>query len=337
MRKINFLKIVLGVATAMLVNVSVFGQNPPAPYGVYDANLTAPTNIDYVTLKTGGTTMGYYALPDPVYHPNYPATGVLTDDFTWDWTVVSDPGSAPTITPGALDLSNYATILYPVIGHYSLTVAETAPAAMGGCVDATPTELEVEVIAAPTGTASINPGVLWTAITPNEAYQICSAQLAQTVTVAFNEAVPNLLASYAFQVTETKEVLDGLGNVLSTPQAETVVQDFPAAGKLKTGTVGTLPSAAFNAATPAFTFTFLTDALAVLQNAGVDARTRYTYRVTRTGDAAQNGFYSNISQKSDFIAGAIEYYNFTNQTVSFIVNPAPVTGPIYYVPNTFNY
>jgi len=331
------LRTVLSVAAAMLITMGVFGQNPPAPYAVYDANTTAPTNVDYVTIKTGGTTMGYYALPDPVYHPNYVATGALTANFTWGWVTVAHPGTAPTITPGAGVLANYATILYPVVGHYSITVAETAPAALGGCTDATPTELEVEVIAAPTGTASINPGGLWQAVTPNAAYQICSNQAAQTVTVAFNEAVPNNLASFAFQITETKELLDGTGAVIATPQAETVVQDFPTAAKLKTGTVGALPSAAFNAATPNFTFTFLTDALDVMQNAGVDARTRYTYRVTRTGDATQNGFYSNISQKSDFIAGTLEYYNFTNQTVSFIVNPAPVTGPIYYVPNNFNY
>jgi hypothetical protein len=337
MRKMKVLRTVLSIATAMLLTVSVFGQNPPAPYGVFDASTTAPTNVDYVTLKGGGTTMGYYALPDPVYHPNYVATGALTANFTWNWVTVADPGTSPTITPGAGVLANYATILYPVVGHYSITVAETAPAAMGGCTDATPTELEVEVIAAPTGTSSINPGGLWQVITPNIAYQICSNQAAQTVTVAFNEAVPNVLASFAFQVTETKESLDGTGAVIATPQAETVVQDFPLGSKLKGTNLGGLPSAAFGTVTPNFTFSYLTDALDILQNAGVDARTRYTYRVTRTGDVAQNGFVSNISHKSDFIAGPVQYYNFTNQTVSFIVNPAPSTGPIYYVPNTFNY
>jgi hypothetical protein len=127
------------------------------------------------------------------------------------------------------------------VGHYSITVAETAPAAMGGCTDATPTELEVEVIAAPTGTSSINPGGLWQVITPNIAYQICSNQAAQTVTVAFNEAVPDVLASFAFQVTETKELLDGTGAVIATPQAETVVQDCRSV-QIKGTNLGGLPS-----------------------------------------------------------------------------------------------
>jgi hypothetical protein len=333
MRKINFLKTVLGVATAMLMTVGVFGQNPAAPYALYDANKTTPVNIDYVTLKTGGTTMGYYALPDPVYHPNYVTTNALTALFTWAWSV--NNGGAITY-PVATFTANYAQITYPAAGNFVVTVAEQAPAAFGGCAGST-TTMNVTVIDPPTGTSSINPGALWQAITPNVAYQICSNQAAQTVTVAFNEVLPNTLASYAFQITETKELLDGTGAVIATAQAETVIQDFPLASKLKGTNLGSLPSAAFNAATPAFTFTYLTDALVVLQNAGVDARTRYSYKVTRTGDAAQNGFVSNISQKSDFIAGTVQYYDFTNQTVSFIINPAPVTGPIYYVPNNYNY
>lgn len=333
----NFLKTALGVATAMLLTVGVFGQNPPTPYALYDASTTAPTNIDYVTLKTGGTTMGYYALPDPVYHPNYVTTGALTANFQWNWTV--NNGGSVTY-PVATFTANYGQITYPAAGNYVVNVVEQASAAFGGCTGST-TTMNVTVVAPPTGTASINPGGTWQAITPNVSYQICASQAAQTVTVAFNEAVPDALASYAFQVTETKELLNGAGAVVATPQAETVVQNFPINGKLKGTNLGGLPSAAFVTASPAFTFTFLTDALDVLQNAGVNTRTRYTYRVRRPGAAvsADNDFLSNISHKSDFLAGAGNevYYAFTNYEVSFIVNPAPVTGPIYYVPNNYNY
>jgi hypothetical protein len=332
MKKSNFFKTVLGVAAAMLISSASFGQ-VPVPYGVFNADpangVTHDQNTDYVTFKTGGTTMGYFALPDPVYSPNYLATGALGGG-TWTWTV---PGGVSIVTP-ATD-TNYVELQYSAAGTYDITVVENAPAAMGGCAGST-TYLHTIVVAAPTGTASINPGATWTAVTPNQVYQICNTQAAQTVTVAFNEAVPNALASYAFQVTETKELLDGTGAVIATPQVETVIQDFPTAAKLKTGTVGTLPAAAFSAVTPNFTYTFETDALAVLLNGATAARTRYTYRVTRTGAAASNGFFSNISQKSDFL-GALSYYNFANQTVSFIVNPAPVTGPIYYIPNALNY
>lgn len=336
MKKSNFFKTVLGVAAAMLISSGVFGQTYPAtPYGVFNADpangATHDANTDYVTFKTGGTTMGYYALPDPVYSPNYLTTGALGGG-TWAWTLPG--GVTKSLTPAVPD-ANYVELIYAAAGTYDVTVVESAPGGMGGCPGST-TYLHVTVVAAPTGTASINPGATWTEVTPNQVYQICNTQVAQTVTVAFNEAVPNTLASYAFQVTETKEILNAIGGVDATPQAETVIQNFPAAAKLKTGNVGTLPAAIFNTATPNFTYTFETDALAVMLNAGVASRTRYTYKVTRTGDAAQNGLFSNISQKSDFL-GALQYYNFTNQIVSFIVNPAPVTGPIYYIPNAFNY
>lgn len=339
MRKINFLKGVLGVALAMLMTVGAFGQVADGDYELYDASVTAPTNVDYVTLRTAGsTTLGYYAQPDPIYHPNYNsgAGWLLTADFVWNWTIPTNPGTGAAVSGGGTP-ANYVEITYSATGNYTVNVAEEAPAAMGGCVDATPTVMNVTVINPPTGTISVNPAATWQEITANAAYQICSSQSAETVTVGFNEAVPDALASYSFQITETIELLNGAGTVIATPQAETVVQDFPLASKLKGTNLGALPSAAFTPATPAFTYTFLTDALDVRQNAGTDARTRYTYRVTRSGDATQNGFVSNISHKSDYIAGAVSYYNFTNQTVSFTVNPAPSTGPIFYIPNDFNY
>ena len=209
MKKSNFFKTVLGVAAAMLISTSAFAQPYPAsPYGVFNADPANGAlhnqNTDYVTFKTGGTTMGYFALPDPVYNPNYSATGALGSG-SWTWTV---PVGVNIATP-ATD-TNYVELQYTAAGTYDMTVVENAPAAMGGCAGST-TYLHTIVIAAPTGTASINPGALWTAVTPNQVYQICNTQAAQTVTVAFNEAVPNALASYAFQVTETKELLNGLG------------------------------------------------------------------------------------------------------------------------------
>lgn len=342
MRKINVLRAVLSVAAAMLLTFTAFGQVPEADYSVFNTDVangaTHVDSTDYVTRKAGGTVMGYFAVPDPVYHPNYNAGGnwQITNGFIWNWT--SAPATVTFNPVAPVTDTNYVEIQYPdVAATYAITVAEQTPAAFGGCVDATPTYLRVSVIDPPAGTASINPGATWQTITANSAYQICNAQAAQTVTVAFNEAVPNHLAAYAFQITETIEVLSGTGTVLSTTQAETVIQDFPLNSKLKAGNIGGLPSAAFVRATPAFTYTFLTDALALVTYSGNPSRTRYTYRVTRTGDVAQNGLVSNISQKSDYISGTVNYYNFTNQTVSFIVNPAPATGPIYYVPNNFNY
>src|SRR5512133_676186 len=133
MRKMNFLKAVLGVAFAMLLSVGVQAQVPNADYEQYDADRTNPTNVDYVTLRTGDSTvMGYFALPDPVYHPNYNAAGTwaLTANFVWNWTVT--PAMA-VAKPGA---ANYAQITFTALGDYDITVAEQAAPAMGSCADA---------------------------------------------------------------------------------------------------------------------------------------------------------------------------------------------------------
>lgn len=341
MKKSTLLKVAL-VSTAMFLFSGAFAQVADSDYAEYDANTTAPTNIDYVTLHTGGTTMGYYALPDAVYHPNYDAAGswALTSGFVWDWTVPTDPGTAATVTyPVATKPANYVEITYPTAGNYIVNVAEHAPASFGGCVDATPTIMNVTVIDAPTATMSIAPAG-WQEITANAAYQICSDQAAQTVTVAFAESAPNVLAGYSFAVAYKVETIDGSDVVTSTPTAWIIGDDFASSSMLKTGNAGTLPSAAFATTTPNFTYTFNTPALTIQSDGTNNSRTKYTYKLVRTGtlaagvDAATNDFRSAISEKSDYL-GSANYYSFTNSEIYFIVNPAPSTGPVYYIPNNF--
>lgn len=327
-------KLMAAFAVATLFAAGTFGQGiPNADYSLYNPAAAAPANIDYVTV---GAEMGYYADPDPLYHPNYAATSALTADFTWDWQFPVNPGTGASITGGGTP-ANYVEITYAATGVYQVSVAETAPAAFGGCADATPRLMDVTVVAVPTGTMSVAPGGAWQAINANRDYQICSDQVAQTVSIAFVENVPNALASYSFQITETIENLNGAGAVTATPQAEAVIQNFALNNKVRTGNVGGLTAAAFNAATPNFTFTFSSDALTV-QNA---ARTRYTYAVTRAGDALPSvnaDFVSNITHKSNYLGAFASYNNnFTVASVSFIINPAPVTGPIYHISNTFRY
>lgn len=315
MKKIDFLRIVLSVAAAMLLSVSVFGQNPPAPYAQYDANLTAPTNVEYVTLKTGGTTMGYYALPDPVYHPNYVASGTLTAGFVWNWTNPSNPGSAATFNkPGA---ANYVEITYPVAGNYVINVAEESPAAYGGCADATPTVMNVTVINPPSAgftTADITSG-------------LCGNQPAQAINMAITEAVPAALASYAFRISLVQDNINASG-VRTALIDSSNVYDFTLAAK---GQVGV--TAGFTGSNPNYDFDFNSVALNVQNN----LRTRYTYHLITAASVTGNGIVSAISHKSDYLSGGANGYAFTDTQVVFIVNPAPATGPIYYVPNNYRF
>lgn len=346
MRKINFLKTVLCVATAMLVT-SAFGQVQNPTYVAYDSTAAAPNDSDYVTV---GKTIGYYAKPDPILHPNYVnPTWTLTAGFTWLWT---NPihASAAAVAPSSTT-NNYATYAFATEGAYAIQAQEVASAAFGGC-PGSKSRIWIHAVPTPTGTLSTTPDVAdWTIVTPNVEYTKCSTTTSvetETVTVSFFEKVPFDVASYAFEVTEEIDLLDGLGNVVVNG-AETVIENFDLASKVKNGDVTgddatSLPSAAFAQVTPHnFAYTFATDALAVQQNAGNSYRTRYIYRVRRAVAAGattvetNNDFISNISHKSDFISGTPVYYAFTNNVVTYTVNPAPVTGPIYHISNSLRY
>jgi hypothetical protein len=321
MKKSNFFKTVLGVAAAMLISSGMYAQVANADYTQYDANRTAPTNIDYVTLRTGGsTTMGYYALPDPVYHPNYTALGTwaLTAGFTWAWTL---PGGVTNVTPVGQP-ANYVELRFAGAGNYAVTVAETSPAAFGGCIDATPTLMNVTVVAPPVAT-----------IVTADPAQACGDQVAMAVGMSFTEAVPSTFAGYAFAVSELVENIDASNAVIGAALVNNpAFVDYPMSGKLKA-------PALIGGASP-YTFSFNTSALTV-QNG---QRTRYTYTALKATDApaaAAAGVISAISQKSDYVAqaGGADYltYAFTDASIVVIVNPAPATGPIYYIPNNFAY
>jgi hypothetical protein len=221
--------------------------------------------------------------------------------------------------PGA---ANYAEIVFTAAGNYVVRVAEQAPAAMGSCADASPTVMNVTVIAPPSAN-----------ITTADPLQACSNQPAATVTVQFTENVPSALAGYSFAVHQTVENITAAGVVIGTALVDVDTIDFPTTGKLK--------GASLTGAASPYSWTFNTAALTVRGG----QRTRYTYTLVKASDApaaAANGLISAISQKSDYIAeaGGADYLTYAfgaKPTYVAIVNPAPATGPIYYVPNDFNY
>jgi len=316
----------VGTLAILMFTFGVMAQNPPSPYVRYDSNVTAPDTTDYVTFKTGGTTMGYYALPDSVYHPTYVGSGTLTLGFIWNWTNPTHPGTAATFNkPGA---ANYVEITYPVAGAYVINVAEQAPAGFGSCADPSPTVMNVSVIAPPTFTISA-PALGAT----------CGDQAAQAISVAIVENVPANWAAYAFQVTEEIDEID-INDAVINNGTETVIHNYTTASKLKT----------LGGTSPNFTWSFNTAPLTV--NNG--HRTRYVYRFKKAADApgaAAHGVISAITQKSDYILPGIanlNTYPFASGNaqvvinsgvaeITYIVNPVPSTGPIYHIPNQYAY
>lgn len=322
------------VVTALFMFSGVFAQVADSDYSEYDANKTAPTNIDYVTLKTGGTTMGYYAEPDNIYHPNYNALNswALTTGFTWNWTIPTNPGSGASVTyPVTSKPANYVEIKYTATGNYVVNVQEVASAAFGGCTGST-TVMNVTVIDPPT--AAISGGQAnntWGVTTAGHEYYICGDASAEDLTITITETgVPASLASYAYSVQKRVVNIDASGT--EDGATEVITANFvnhTIASKYKTSTAD------------GGSETVSTGAMPVVSS----KRTKYEFTLKKPADAdvtAAEGIVSAISHKSDYLSiaagGIVSTYPFTGTvTVVYIVNPAPSTGPIYHIANTYAY
>ena len=283
--------------------------------GTYAQILTDYQDLAETSYQTAGTTFRLYAYPDPVYSPTYnPATNTNIDaNALWTWTYAGLTGAPLS---GAASNQNYVEFTNPVVGSYSISVVESNSA--GGCADASAETQDVEVIAAPTA-----------AITTADPAQACGDQVAMAVAMTFTEAVPVAIAGYAFAVNELVENIDPSDAVLATLVDDDSFIDFPTTGKLNNGNGLT------GAASP-FGYTFNTSALTVQNN----LRTRYTYTLIKASDApgaSADGVISAISQKSDYLAAAINTYAYGDSQIVIVVNPTPATGPIYHIPNNWAY
>lgn len=286
-----------------------------AANGLFAQILTDYTNVAETSYQTAGQTFRLYVMPDLVYSPAYvPATNAgLGANARWTWTYAGLTGAPLT---GVAAAQNYVEFTNPAVGAYTITVAESNT--LAGCIDVTPSSQDVAVVAAPTAV-----------ITTADPAQACGNQAAATVAMTFTEAVPAAIAGYAFTVHQTIENIDPSDVVLAT-LVNTDTLDHPTTAKLNTGNGLT------GAASP-YGWTFQTRALTVWNG----LRTRYTYTLIKASDApgaAADGVISAISEKSDYLNAAVTTYPFGAKTTFVaIVNPAPNTGPIYHIPNSYAY
>ncbi|NBC82055.1 MAG: hypothetical protein GVY19_01610 [Bacteroidetes bacterium] len=142
------LNIVLSILALFFLSVSAFAQ----PGGFYEhgsnsGGVDANENIDSVTV---GASMRYVVAPDPTANPSYDfstMSGTLESTFTW--TVDAALGTIA----GAPDTDNDVTVdmeSAPATGQISVQEVSSA-----GCASGDVTNIDVEIIAAPT--AAITP------------------------------------------------------------------------------------------------------------------------------------------------------------------------------------
>ncbi|MGC9374113.1 MAG: hypothetical protein ACP5DQ_03615, partial [Bacteroidales bacterium] len=300
-----------------------FAQNDPVDYDL----ISNDANISYVTLDA---TIPFYVTPDNVYHPSWtPFSNNLTAGFVWNFY---DDGTWADGTELDLTITdNYVEITANTVGSYDINVKEQAPAAFGGCEDGTGQNFTVTVISKPTaGIVGSSGNNAWTEVTAGYEYYICGDAVAEDLTITITETgVPAALASYAYSV--EKRVVNINASDVEIDGTETINANFvnhTIASKYATSTAD------------GGTEVVSTGAMPVVGG----NRTKYEYTIKTATDyagAGGEGIISAISHKSDYLTVAggedITTYPFTGTvTVTYIVNPAPTTGPIYHIPNNFN-
>lgn len=281
--------------------------------------------VETSTYITQGKTVPVYALPDSYFHPSYnvgTSTWTLTDGFTWAWAVTAGTATDLTFSQNNAQ-DNYVAItaIATASGAYTVNVQENAPAAYGGCSDAG-TNLTINVVAAPEIT-----------ITGGDAtYDFCAGDPGLPANI--NTAITGGWEAYHAVWTLEIKTLNNVG------ADEFWYSDETGAGQagIAFNTVNYTTAAPQTIATAAAAPNLMTvGSFAVINNGTRDATTVYTYNLTSINDRASRfgdfiGLNGSTADQSLF-----QYYATpaTDDQVVVTIYPAPETGPIYHISNTW--
>lgn len=303
--------------------------------------------------QTVNTTFRLYTLPDPVYSPSYVAATNANLGADAQWRFVISAGLTPTapVVSNTPIAQNWVELTSAATGTY--TVAVTELNTLVGCEDASARTTTINVIAVPTAAISgAGANNTWNVTTAGHDYDICGNAVAENITVAITETgAPATLTSYAYYVQKRVVNIDAAGVEAAASEVISAFIDHPIATKYDPATADggseVLTTGAMNVVSY--------DWDGAGPGVAVPSRTKYEFTLMKASDAAAasaQGIVSGISHKSDYVTidndvagdgdlGAsdedITTYAFTGTvTVVYIVNPTPVTGPVYHIPNNFN-
>ncbi|MBN2487057.1 MAG: hypothetical protein JXB34_13870 [Bacteroidales bacterium] len=309
-------KLVAAFAVAAIFVGGVFAQSTDVPGTAADY---ASGAVQAQTYIMEGTTVPVYALPDPYFHPAYNADGAnsLTADFTWTWAEAST-----TLTFSQNDAEdNYVEITAPAGSAagspYTVTVTENAPAAYGGCSGAQ-TNLVVNVVAQPNIT-----------IAADATYTFCEgdAGLPADIQSAITGGWQNYRLVWNLEIATlnnamAKEFYYDDENGANPAGAQKYAVNYTTLAPQEIATAAAAPD-----------LMTVGDFL-VINNGTRDAVTVYTYNLVSINDQASR--YGNFMALGGGAPAndAFTYYAAADQVI-VTVYPAPVTGPIYHITNTW--
>jgi len=318
MKKTNIFKIVMTLVLAFVItgaSAQILGVGEATDYE--DA-----TTVPVISYMTEGTTMPLWVMPDDLYQPGYdPETDDATaTGHTWTWT--PDAG----IALGSDDGDNYVTITPAVTGtqtDYTVNVKENLPSSMGGCGDPTGTDITIRSVLAPAINDFNTFETVFGITSGGAAYEYCGNQTGATdIDISING-----FAAFQVDWSVAIEEIDGTGATVVGNTNNGVLIDYTAA----TGTPQEFLSGSnsLTRSEPSADLILESRTFIMIKDEAdgtTDRRTKYTYTI--------NGITDNISRKSDYL-GATTWYDNGGYVFTVIVNPAPVTGPIYHIPNDF--
>ena len=275
--------------------------------------------VTEATLQTVDLPLRIYAYPDPVYNPGYDGTGAagtgLNANSQWRWVyggAFTDPAGVQVKDWTAGE--NWVELLpasLPDAGQSrTFWVAERYDAV---CADGTGRSHEVHVIGAPTGTMTgANTGGTWDIIDAGIQFYLCGDGHQDDLSITFSELAPGGVTPanlYAYNITAERIQIDVNGDPVGVPAVVT--------GVSVAATDAAMQTSPASWQIPAMTF---------MEVDAAPVRTMYTFTLASVA--------SKTSTVSHIRAGMVNgFYDVAGQTVSYILNLPPVTGPIYHIPN----
>ncbi len=279
---------------------------------------------DYVvptanTFQTVGIPFRLYVRPDAVYNPAYTGLGAvgfgLSTASRWRWVHGVDYATGTQVKAAANEnWVQLAPVDLPSAGAsrtYWVLETNTAFPCAG-----TATSHTVTVVDQPAATVLAGVGTGWDILTVGTAFRLClsGAPIGDVLNITLAEAgAPALANNYTYGITAERVALDAMLVPTGSVEDMTVSHGRVAApGSLAAGL------------NPTHT-------IAAMDLIAVNTPTRYTFRVT------DNSVFSTISIRSQVRNGIGVPTGFGTlaTTVTYTILPAPVTGPIFHIPNAF--
>jgi hypothetical protein len=323
MKKQNLLKLAL-ISLAMFVFTGAWAQYPTSINTNY-------VEVDETIYQTTGIGLTLFVAPDPSYHPDYvaayvggasPANAGLNGISQWRWMHTAWDLADNTNLKKDWSLENWVLLLPADLPAVESTKTFFVTERFGaiGCPSGTVRQKTVATVAEPVITVfnGVNVGTLWTSTVAN-VFEICSDSHADQIAITITETGSSAaMQNYTYGISVSQVQLDGNLDVVATEDV------------LATATWGKEKNYASMAA--GLTPTFDIPAMTLVEVAGVKYPTRYLFTLTANSLASTTTGVSNFRNAG---SGEVWYNNLVATTISYTLYPAPVTGPIYHIPNGF--